>query len=261
MSEFFATTSLAVGWAFIFGTCIGSFLNVLIWRLPREKGVGGRSECPNCKHELAGYDLVPVLSYIFQKRKCRYCEKKISPRYALIEIVTGLFFGLAMYLNPVSDWLSWILLAKLIFVISICIVVFVIDLEHYLILDRVIYPAIFVVAVFAIAQQTFLVNFLSGVFSALPFFLIWFFSKGKWMGLGDVKYLLFMGLALGFPSILVGLFLAFTIGAIVGVGLILAGKKEMSSKVPFGTFLTIATILALLWGPQIWQGYWRMFML
>lgn len=258
-------TAVATPLAFVFGVVIGSFLNVLIWRLPREEKPNGRSHCPGCGHELVWNDLIPVLSFIFSAGRCRYCKKSISFRYPLIEIITGVLFALAIITFPLNDAVSWLMLIKAIFVIAICVTVFVIDFEHYLILDKVVFPAIAVVAGLLIATDISsgtTMNTIYGILAAvgvfIPFWFLWFVSKGKWMGFGDVKFMAFMGFALGFPGILVALFLSFGIGAITGVFLILAGKKQLSSRLPFGTFLSVATIIALLYGPGLWSLYWRL---
>lgn len=264
--------SLQIILAFIFGTAIGSFLNVLIWRLPQEKSVGGRSFCPSCKHKLAWHDLIPVLSFMVARGRCRYCSKPISLRYPLIEVVTGFLFTLSLFLFPVTDLVSAVWVVRAAIIVAICVVVFVIDLEHYLILDRVVYPGMAIILALTIAydlsaglplsfffvSHTF--NSLLGAVAAfIPFWFLWFVSKGKWMGFGDVKFVAFMGLALGWQSMLVALFAAFTLGAIVGLALMATGKKQFSSKIPFGTFLAFATVTSLFFGNQLWQAYWSLF--
>ena len=98
-----ATPTVPILLAFIFGTAIGSFLNVLIWRLPREESIQGRSHCPHCNHQLNWLDLVPIVSIVLQRGRCRYCQKPVSLRYPLIEIVTGSLFALAMWHFPIVD--------------------------------------------------------------------------------------------------------------------------------------------------------------
>lgn len=241
----------------IFGLLIGSFLNVLIWRLPREESIQGRSHCPNCGHTLNWLDLFPVLSIILFRAKCRYCKSKISLRYPLIEVITATLFAFAwVHFTPV-DFVSTLLFAKALIIIAVCIVVFVIDLEHYLILDKVIFPVLVVMGMFAIALQTY-GNFVASIVGFIPFWAMWHYSKGKWMGFGDAKYLAFMGLALGPISLAVGLFVSFTVGALIGLILIVIGQKNMSSKLPFGTFLAFSTILGLFFGPKLWDLYWRL---
>lgn len=261
--------------AFIFGAAIGSFLNVLIWRLPREESIQGRSHCPHCNHQLQWMDLIPIFSIAMQRGRCRYCRKPVSLRYPLIEIITGALFALAIGYFPITDIYTTILFIKIAVVVAICITVFVIDLEHYLILDRVVFPGMILMLIFALALdlssngftlQSFfsfdsyiLTSLLGAVIAFIPFWLLWFGSKGKWMGYGDVKFVIFMGLALGLTGVTVALFASFMLGAIVGVLLIVLGKKQLSSRIPFGTFLSFATIIALFFGPQLWGLYWGLF--
>jgi prepilin signal peptidase PulO-like enzyme (type II secretory pathway) len=254
--------------AFIYGICIGSFLNVLIWRLPREETIKGRSQCPKCNHQLSWYDLVPVLSYAVQGGQCRYCRAKISPRYAIIEIITGLLFALMLWNSfplELNNIAAWLVIARVALVTVICIVVFVVDLEHYLILDRVVYPGIALMLTLIIIQSLVANNFgilASGLLAAFlafaVFWTLWFLSRGRWMGFGDVKFVGFMGLALGLPGIFVALFLSFTIGAVIGLLLIAFGGKEMGSKIPFGTFLSFATVLTMFYGTALWSMYWSL---
>jgi leader peptidase (prepilin peptidase)/N-methyltransferase len=104
-----------------------------------------------------------------------------------------------------------------------------------------------------------IINILCAIGAALPFAAIWFFSKGKWMGFGDVKFIALMGLMLGWPNIAMALFTAFMLGAFVGIILIASGRKNMSSKLPFGTFLSVATLISLFFGLTLWNAYWRLF--
>lgn len=260
--------------AFIFGLIIGSFLNVVIWRLPRKESLSGRSHCPHCGHTLKWHDLMPLLSIALQGGRCKYCRSKISLRYPFIETLVGTLFALAMWLFPVTDLISALFFLKLMIVVAVCVVVFVIDLEHYLILNRIVYPAIGAMLVLDVAlgflradYSSFLYSVLGALVAGGIFWLLWYGSKffrgetGLWMGFGDVKFVIFMALALGFPAIVIGLFLSFMAGAIIGVGLIVVGHKQFSSRLPFGTFLSIATLAALFWGTQLWDLYWGLFSL
>jgi len=256
---------------FLTGLAVGSFLNCLIYRLAEKTSpLRGRSFCPHCKHTLSWRDLIPVLSFLFLRGKCRYCQKKISWQYPLIELSTALLFVLTYNFLPVprtSPWVYFYYWA----VISFLIIVFVFDLKHYIIPDKVIYPAILIVLVFRILNLfgnwkleignlgTLINPLVAAIGGAMFFLTIVLVSRGKWMGFGDVKLAFFMGFFLGFPNILVALFLAFLIGAIIGVGLILAKKKILKSEVPFGPFLVTGTFIALFWGPEIIRWYLDLF--
>lgn len=254
---------------FFFGLAIGSFLNCVIYRLHLKElssFMRGRSFCPHCKHFLSWKDLIPVLSFFILRGKCRYCGKKISWQYPLVEIATALLFILTYNFLPVpwtSPWVHFYYWT----VISFSVIIFVYDLKHYLIPDKIIYPAILIVSAFRIWDLFQISNFEFRIFNpfisalaAAGFFLfIVLISRGRWMGVGDIKLAFFMGLFLGFPDILIALFLAFLIGAIIGIGLILAKKKTLKSEVPFGPFLVTGTFISLFWGEKIIQWYLNLF--
>jgi leader peptidase (prepilin peptidase) / N-methyltransferase len=252
---------------FIFGSCIGSFLNVVILRLPKEESLSGRSHCVHCGHTLSAADLLPVLSFAFLLGKCRYCRKPISPRYFIIEIITGLLFVLNWYLINPQNSLGYFLVAANAFIIGVLISVFVIDLEHYLILDRIIFPASAIMALANIAfdllsgqsplvlHSHFILGILAALAAALPFFAVWFFSKGAWMGFGDVKLMLFLGLALQWPNIFVAVFLSVVLGGILSAILLALKAKTLKSRLPFGTFLALGSLVAMFYGEHLLRWY------
>jgi leader peptidase (prepilin peptidase)/N-methyltransferase len=253
--------------AFCFGAIIGSFLNVVILRLPEGQSLNGRSHCPKCGHVLGFLDLFPLLSFIFLRGRCRFCKTKISPRYFILEAAAGFLFAAAyFYLQPAS-FIQALLLLKFWVILAALLVIFVVDLEHFLILDSVIFPvsgAILIlnivldfcskISVFSLHS-----NFLSGLLAAaglwLLFFLVWFFSKGLWLGFGDVKLAVLLGLTLGWPLILAGFMLAVFLGGAVSVFLLAFGGKNLKSQVPFGTFLALGTVLALFYGDKLISWY------
>ena len=228
------------------GLVIGSFLNVVIYRLPRGLGyVRGRSFCPKCKHKINWFDNVPVISFLILKGRCRFCGRKISWRYPLIELLAGALFYLS-YLSHLS-FLSYLLICGL-------VVIFFIDLEHQIIPDEIVIPLSVLFLGYRLLTniQYLISNFLiTGIVSFLFLYLIHLLTKGKGMGLGDVKLAFLMGLVLGFPKIVVAFYLAFLTGAFVGVILILLGKAKLKQKIAFGPFLVFGTIFSLLWGEKI----------
>jgi len=257
---------------FLTGLIIGSFLNCLIYRLEKKENfLKGRSYCPHCHHQLNWLDLIPILSFIFLKGKCRYCGKKISFQYPLVEISTALIFLLILnfqfsILNQflIFNFQTLINLTYFLVISCFLIVIFVYDFKHYIIPDKIIYPAIAVALIFNfqfLISNQFLI-FKSSILSALgaaAFFLtIVLISRGKGMGGGDVKLAFLMGLILSWPNILLALFFAFVTGAIMGTGLIIAGKKTLKSQVPFGPFLVLGTFIALFWGDKIINWYLRL---
>ena len=241
---------------FLFGLFIGSFLNALLYRLDKEESVlKGRSFCPSCRHTLAWFDLIPVLSWLYLKGKCRYCGKKISVQYLAVEVSTAFLFALAFLRFEPSGFFNFLIFSYYLALICFLIVIFIYDLRTYLILDKVIYPAILFVLFFKIffvfqdyLENTLLVDLMSALGAAGFFFFLVVITKGQGMGMGDVKLAFFMGLLLGWPQIIVALFLSFFVGSVVGVGLVSLNKKGWKSQVPFGPFLAGATILMIFYG-------------
>ncbi|MBI2113014.1 MAG: prepilin peptidase [Candidatus Wildermuthbacteria bacterium] len=248
---------------FLLGLCVGSFLNAFVYRLAKEESAfKGRSYCPKCKHQLSSLDLVPVLSFLFLLGKCRYCKKPISLQYPIVEFSTGvLFTALFLLLSP-QNMLEYISFAFSLFIASGLIAIFAYDLKHFLIPDVVLFP-IMGAAGFLLVQKSIEQGTIDplrlGLFSALGaagFFLALFLvSKGAWMGFGDVKFAFFMGLFLSWPSILPALFVAFFLGAVIGIALILLKKKQWKSQVPFGPFLIFGTFSAIFFGKQLVDYY------
>jgi prepilin signal peptidase PulO-like enzyme (type II secretory pathway) len=257
------------------GIIIGSFLNCLIWRsYAGESALKGRSYCPKCRHKLAWADLVPVASFLFLGARCRYCKKPISWQYPAVELATGALFVAAalefapeVFLGGLSI-ISFIELLAYWVVLSALVVIFVADLRWYFIPDGALVSGIAAMAllrgvqfiqsgyVFGHYDFQILLNPLLSLFGAAAFFLaIFLLSRGKWIGFGDVKYALLMGLALGFPDVLIALFLANFFGAIIGLALIAAGKKNMKSEIPFGPFLVGGTLIALFFSDSIIGWY------
>lgn len=251
----------------ILGLILGSFLNVLIVRLPANQPIGGRSHCQNCGAVLRAVDLVPLFSYFYLRGKCKFCGSAISPRYILVEAATAILLAVAylLYFSGQAQNANWLDFSRIVFIILVCIVVFAIDYEHFLILDSVVLPASAVLLLLNVFSDYFagrqLGNSLSflGLFSAasasLIFWGIHYFSAGKWMGFGDAKFVLFLGLATPYPLILLNLFLAFAIGSVVGSALIIMKRKNFKSQMPFGTFLAVSTVITLFLGTKIINWY------
>ncbi len=261
---------------FGFGLIIGSFLNVVIFRMEKSESLGGRSYCLNCKSQLSWRDLIPVLSFIFLGGKCRYCKTKVSLQYPIVEILTALTFLLIVNYQattthqfPISNLLNTIFL---IYIFSSLIVIFFYDSKHYIIPDKVLFPAIvisFIYRFLDFKNLDLIVNWPSGFWISIPilnylfaallasgfFLIIYLISKGQWMGFGDVKLAILLGLIVGFPIILVALFLAFFFGAIIGIIVILFKKGGLRSQLPFAPFLILGSFIALFWGQKIIDLY------
>jgi len=244
-----------------FGLVIGSFLNVVIYRLPRKLSVvWGRSFCPKCKKKIKWFDNVPLVSYLVLKGHCRSCHSPISFRYPLVELSTGIItvlifnfkfsifnqFEIFQLLNfkTIFDIFSYLVLGWGL------IAIFFIDLEHQIIPDEIVIPLIIIFTLRFILIGNYRL-ILVGLVSFLFLFLIYFFTKGKGMGVGDVKLSFLMGLSLGFPKVILAFYIAFLTGAIAGVILILAKKAKLKQKIAFGPFLSLGTIIACIWGENI----------
>ncbi len=258
---------------FIFGSAVGSFLNVAILRLPEGKALTGRSACANCHQTLGIFDLIPILSFLMLGGKCRYCGKKISFRYLIIELISGLLFVWAYAAVRPVQAADFLLLLKFWLVISVCVITFVVDLEDYIILSNVVLPLTAVLwlvnlALDAIAHHAvlsvpslFLSSLLGSIAGALPILALWYASKwrrgeaGLWMGFGDVELMLFLGAAAGLRLVGLTLFAGIILGGVVSVLLLVSGKKTLKSKVPFGVFLTPAAIVVLFYGEKLLEWY------
>ena len=234
----------------ILGLLIGSFLNVLIDRLPKgEQLLKGRSRCDFCKKTLRWFELIPLFSFLLQHGRCLRCHKKLSIQYPLVELATGIGFVVLYFLS--SHNLTVLLSYSLIF--SSLLVIFVSDLKYQIIPDSMV-----VVGILGVILQGDSLQFPQGVtlwisafVASLLFYLIWVITKGKSMGFGDVKLAFLLGLLLGYPKIVVALYTAFLTGATLGVILILKGKRTLKSKIAFGPFLIAGTLIALLWSDII----------
>lgn len=251
-------------WVFLLGLIIGSFLNVVILRHQTGRALSGRSGCSSCGKKLSWHELLPVFSFLAQGGRCRSCQSKISWQYPLVELLTGflfaiIFWHLAGSPAQAGDWLAitfyWVMA-------SLLVVITVYDLKHQIIPDRFVF-ALIVLAFLkpvVLLENPILLNLGWGVVGgfavSLPLFVLWLVSRGRWLGFGDVKLALGIGLLLGWQLGLSALMLSFWLGAIVGLFLILWGKTQlwrkgksytMKSEVPFAPFLIL--------------GFWLVFFL
>lgn len=233
---------------FIFGTIIGSFLNVVIYRYNTGKGIGGRSECFSCKRKLTSIDLIPLFSYIFLRGKCRTCHSKISPQYFFVELLTGILF-VASYLVDLKYLLISpnLFLYELVYhliVMSFLVIIIVYDMKHKIIPDAFAYgfalialAHMFVTVLpsgaFALVQPDSF-HMIAGIALAFPFYIFWLISSGRWMGLGDAKLALGIGWFLGLSAGGTAIIFSFWIGAAVSVFLLIVIKfiKGLRKEVP-----------------------------
>jgi len=244
--------------AIVVGLIVGSFLNVVIHRLPlNESIVFPPSRCPACKAAIAPYDNVPLLSYAVLRGRCRACRAAISPRYPLVEAFTAFSFWLAFD----AYGLSLHALAAAVF-LALLIALAAIDLQHMILPDELTLggAALFFVYSFFNPEVSQLDAVLSGLGAALFFSALFYFylkvRKIEGLGFGDVKMALFMGLFLGVSRLAIAIFLASLSGLLVGLYFILFRKKDFKLALPFGPFLSLGSYLALFWGDAIlaWIG-------
>lgn len=241
--------TLTYFFVFVFGTIIGSFLNVVILRYNTGARLDGRSKCFSCGKTIKWYDLVPLFSYLILRGKCRFCESKISPQYPLVEFSTGLLFALTYYkffdvlylsniYNLFLNFEYFIFLLNLV-AIALLVVITVYDFKHKIIPDLFVFIFDFIALIIFFTLSGFqnllrmptILNLLSGPIIALPLFLLWLISRGRWIGLGDSKLVLgigwFLGLSLGVSAVVMG----FWIGAVVSLVIMAIAKLVNSGKV------------------------------
>lgn len=243
---------------FILGAAVGSFLNVVIDRTVRGETILGRSYCDHCGATLATLDLVPILSFVGLGARCRYCRQRLSWQYPVVETLTGLLFAFTFYSLTAGGNFSILLVFYYLFVISVLIVVAAVDLKFSLVPTTFVFAASLLVLFWNYFHQSS-VDFVAGVVSA--FFLALFFgaivlvTRGRGMGSGDIPLVFLLGLFLGWPESLAGVFLAFLSGAIVAVLLIFMGQKKFGQTIPFAPFLIACSIAVLYWGDRIIGWY------
>ena len=271
---------------FILGLVIGSFINALEYRLEKEKSIKGRSFCPNCEHQLAWYDLVPVFSFIFLCGKCRYCQKKISLQYPIVELLGGLGFAAMAYqsgyLTQISVFLSQSIESRniifaivglicLLFIAFCLLLVALYDQKTLYVLSGYVYAAIAVSLIYLLVNYTGVwnvnglfeylkPNLLAAAVAAAPFAILNLVSKGAWMGAGDIEVAALLGFLLGWPHFTVALYFAFLVGSVWGIIKVYALKNAgLKSEMPFAPFLIIGIVFAYLFANPILSLYVNMF--
>jgi len=237
---------------FFIGLCIGSFLNVVIYRLPRGESIAlDRSHCPVCGKTLAWYDLIPVFSYLLLLGKCRACGAPISPRYPLVEFLSGLVTAvLFFYFGATAVFVKYLFLCLLL------MVVFFIDLEHYIIPNSLVIIGLIGGIVLNIAAGD--VGFISALIGMLVtsgFLLIVALVSRGGIGGGDIKLAAVTGLFLGWPLGPLSLFLGILAAGILAIFLLLLKKKGRKDPIPFGPFIVLGTIIAAFYGNQLINWY------
>ena len=248
----------------VLGLIVGSFLNVVIWRVPRDESVvAPRSRCPQCGNELRNVDNIPVLSWIFLRGRCHFCGTRISARYPLVELLTGALFA-ALALRFAGESESWAPLPAYLVLAAGLVALSGIDLDHHRLPNKVLYPTLFAMAALFVVAAAVDGEWdrlrdaaVGGAIGFAVLFVIAFISP-KGMGFGDVRLAGVLGVAegwLGLGHVAVGLFLGFLSAAVIGVALIATKVKGRKDKIPFGPFLALGALLAVFVGDAILDWY------
>jgi leader peptidase (prepilin peptidase)/N-methyltransferase len=272
------TTPVATLVFALFGMSIGSMLNVCIDRLPAGQSiVRPPSHCPSCNRRLSGMDLIPIFSYVFLKGRCRYCGVRIPLRIFVVELSTALLFGLiAWHFTSQYGGLSAHIAIPLIYA-CIFTVIFFIDLEQQII---IVHPVVSVGIVLAIVFSLFWESFgeywpqsgiantyidglasslLGGavgfIFMVVPYLIARWHYKSEGIGQGDIYLSVLIGTAAGFPLVLIALMIGVIIGGLTAIALVASRRKKRKDMVPFGSFLAIGAMIAVIWGTQILNWY------
>lgn len=273
----------------VVGLCLGSFVNALVWRLHEQAGqsgkkkadksdkdylkrlsiTDGKSMCPHCHHPLAAKDLIPVLSWLMLQGRCRYCHKPISVQYPLVELATaGLFTASYIWWPEAFNMSQSVIFVLWLALLTGLVALIVYDIRWLLLPDRIVYPlgviAAFQAVVRIIAADRPFVAFLNAVGAVLVgggiFYLLFQFSKGKWIGGGDVKLGWLLGLIVATPArAVLFIFCGSLLGSLFSVPLLATGRLKRTSLIPFGPFLIIGAIITVLFGGDILHWYRQTF--
>lgn len=252
---------------FVLGLFIGSFLGVVADRMPQDKSITGRSHCEYCKKTLAPQHLIPLLSFIFQLGGCFFCHRRLSYTYPLIELATGLLFALpwiigrpeflaaitpeSLLLNSSMILQTWAFLISWLLIASTIVVTLLTDIRFHIILDESSLTFLLATFILGITRQGRLFDpttnpFVGGIILLLLLMVFYLLTRGKGMGLGDVKFAFPMGMLLGTTSGLIALYLSFIIGGLYSMGILLVGKAALKQKIAFGPFLIIGMMIVFL---------------
>ncbi|MBD3359792.1 MAG: prepilin peptidase [Candidatus Buchananbacteria bacterium] len=235
---------------FLLGIIFGSFLNSLIYRLHEKLPLGGRSFCVFCKKQLLKRDLIPLLSFLYLKAKCRFCREKISWQYFWVELIAGILFILVFLKYENLN----LFLARDLFFILVLIFIFIYDLRFKLVLDQLVFPVLIIATLLNFILGFTWLDLLTGILIGGGFFALQYLSsKGRSIGLGDIKLGILLGGMFGWQMIILIILLAYLIGGIIAIILLINKKKNWGDFLPMGSFLAISAIIVLLYGELIWQ--------
>lgn len=268
-------------WLILLGLCFGSFVNAMVWRMHQQAKshikiaakdqklsiVHGRSMCPDCNHILAWYDLLPIFSWLSLKGKCRYCRKTISWQYPAVEILTAALFVFSYiyWPLPLLNAYSWLIFGLWLVFVAAFMALAVYDLRWMILPNSIVFPLQGLAALYLVIKlipdsgnrgALLLASIFSVLCSAGLFYVLFQISDGKWIGGGDVKLAVILGILLAEPQrALLMLFIASLLGSLVGIPLLLQSKAKRNTRLPFGPFLIAATIIVYIFGAGLIEWY------
>lgn len=252
----------------LIGLALGSFVGALVWRLHEGKDfVSDRSECEHCHHKLGVLDLIPLVSWLLLRGKCRYCGAKIGVSAPILELVMAVLFVGSYYVFPLplETWQAWTSFGLWLVYLVGLMALLVYDLRWMILPNVIVFPLMGIAVVesairYSLQPGVTPLDWANSVIFGIAvlaglYWVLYTFSKGKWVGYGDVKLGLFMGIALGFQRSLLALFLANIIGFLVVLPGVLTGKLKRTTRIPFGPFLIAAFVVAFLFGDKLINSY------
>ncbi|MCK5139226.1 MAG: prepilin peptidase [Thermodesulfovibrionia bacterium] len=255
------------GIVFVFGSVVGSFLNVCIYRIPRGMSIIiPSSRCPSCSTPIEPWNNIPIISYILLRGRCRFCKEKISLQYPIVESLNAFLYMIIVWRFGTS--IAWFLLVYFVFVSSLIIITFI-DIEHQIIPDRITLPGILLALIFGatilpdpFSRFDFLGfsnSFIGVVLGGGLFYLIAVLGKAVFkkdaMGGGDIKMMAMVGGFLGWKGVILTTFLGSLLGSVIGISLLLMKGREWGSKIPFGPYLALGTLISMLSGQELLRWY------
>ncbi|MBI3341704.1 prepilin peptidase [Candidatus Curtissbacteria bacterium] len=247
---------------FVLGSIFGSFLNVVVDRLIVGQSILGRSQCDYCRKVLSPWDLVPVLSFLILRGKCRYCRRKLSWQYPAVESLTGLLFAATFYLQVVGENIGLTTLAFLLVITCVMVIVSVVDFKYSLIPTTFVFGASLLALFydfFTLPSGVF-IDHVAAAFVAATFFgSIVVLTRGRGMGSGDIVLAFLIGMVLGFPKMVLSVFVAFVAGSVIAILLLIFGRKRFKQTIPFGPFLVFGFYIALYWYKPVVSWYVSLF--
>lgn len=250
--------------AAVFGLVVGSFMNNYAWRVHTgDSIVKGRSRCPDCKHPLRTADLVPLVSWLFLKGRCRYCKARISRQYPLAELAVAVAAAVSAYAWSFNSVISAWQFGVWVLIIGLFVALIVSDMRWMLLPNRILKSLLVLVIIYqllsfangAALAEWLLSPLVAGAVAFGLFYLLYILGKGNWMGGGDVKLVFVLGLLLGITKTAVALFLAFNVAAVISLAMLAMNRYTRKDLIPFGPYLLLGAFTALLYGDNMIEWY------